>query len=762
MRYDYLPIHPKIPYYPFLLLTGIILLGLIFFSAGGRPVSAAETLTVDTASDAGADASIDGDLAADQADGSGLSLREALHHASAGDTVTFDASLSGLSIQIGLPDNPFSLTGDIMLDGDLDNDNVPDITLDGNCFSRVMYTSGLTPAAVIEGLIVSNGSAEDGGGVFNESSSPAMTNCTFSYNSSDWGGGMLNDRSSPSLSGCTFEKNSAVYYGGGMLNSYSSPELTGCIFYDNSTTNSYSEGGGMYNEYSSAELTGCTFQKNSAVYGGGGMSNYYESSPSLSGCTFQENSAESGGGMYNDDGSSPSLSGCTFQENSADRGGGIINVDSDLIMRNCTFFGNSVVGDGGGLYSVSSSSVVTNCTFFGNSAGGDGDGIFNDDSSTQVTNCILWADSDIEIFGDCTVNYSDIDGGYPTGTGNIDQDPLLVDPSNGDFHLQPGSYCIDAGYNGAPYIPTIDFEDDPRVIDGDQDSTATADMGADEFLPPPADLEVTKTDGPDPVLAGENLTYTITVANHGPAEAVDAVLTDDLPVQLEDAQYSDDGGNNWSDWSSPHSLGTLPSGSSLEIMIRGAVGPATPKDTLITNTAGVSSATPDSDPENNSSTSQTTVDTSADLSVTKTAEETVFAGDDLTYTLTVANNGPSHATAVMVTDTVPAGTTYHSSTATTGFYSSGIWTIGDLAAGESAGLSLVVTIDQGITGSIVNTAVVIANQSDPAASDNTATAVTDARIRNVPGFSFWSISIMLALFAASLAGLAVRRQKIRR
>jgi hypothetical protein len=81
------------------------------------------------------------------------------------------------------------------------------------------------------------------------------------------------------------------------------------------------------------------------------------------------------------------------------------------------------------------------------------------------------------------------------GEGNINADPLFVDPSNNDFHLQTTSPCIDKGNNSALGIPNTDFEGDSRIVDGDSDGTATVDMGADEYTsknrPPTADA------GPD-------------------------------------------------------------------------------------------------------------------------------------------------------------------------------------------------------------------------------------------------------------------------
>ena len=85
-----------------------------------------------------------------------------------------------------------------------------------------------------------------------------------------------------------------------------------------------------------------------------------------------------------------------------------------------------------------------------------------------------------------------------------------------------------------------------------------------------------------------------------------------------------------------------------------------PNGTVISNTATVSSATTDPNPGNESGTSTTTVQASADLSVTKSdSPDPVVAGQNLTYTINFTNNGPNPATSVTVSDTVPANTTLY-------------------------------------------------------------------------------------------------------
>ena len=278
--------------------------------------------------------------------------------------------------------------------------------------------------------------------------------------------------------------------GGGMFNYGSSPVVTNCSF----SGNSAEAGGGMYNMYSSPAVTNCSFSGNSAGGSGGGMVNEQSSSPAVTNCTFSGNSAGfQGGGMRNSL-SSPEVSNCTFSDNLAYHGGGMHSRYSSPVVTNCSFSGNSVVGVGGGMINGcddprnTSSPEVTNCTFSGNSAG-QGGGMYNAcgdsryTSSPVLTNCVLWADSPNEVSndygGEPVVTYSDIQGGYD-GTGNIDADPLFVDPGSGDYHLGPGSPCIDAGTNNAPNLPDYDFDGDPRAMDGDGNGTAIVDMGIDE------------------------------------------------------------------------------------------------------------------------------------------------------------------------------------------------------------------------------------------------------------------------------------------
>ena len=98
-----------------------------------------------------------------------------------------------------------------------------------------------------------------------------------------------------------------------------------------------------------------------------------------------------------------------------------------------------------------------------------------------------------------------------------------------------------------------------------------------------------------------------------------------------------------------------------------------------------------------------------DLSIVKLdSPDPVIAGEDLTYTITVTNNGPSDASGVVVTDTLLAGVTFKSATGGA-THDSGIvtWNAGSLAGGASATLTIIVTVDTEMTQeTIANTATV--------------------------------------------------------
>lgn len=119
-----------------------------------------------------------------------------------------------------------------------------------------------------------------------------------------------------------------------------------------------------------------------------------------------------------------------------------------------------------------------------------------------------------------------------------------------------------------------------------------------------ADLSVTKT-GSTTIQQGQRLTYTLTVTNAGPSSAENVVLTDTPPAVLTEPEYSINGGGTFLPWTGSLSLRTLDEGESRTILIRGTVG--SQAEGRISNTAVVTSSTPDPNPDNNTSTFVTTI-----------------------------------------------------------------------------------------------------------------------------------------------------------
>src|SRR6185436_10680701 len=167
-----------------------------------------------------------------------------------------------------------------------------------------------------------------------------------------------------------------------------------------------------------------------------------------------------------------------------------------------------------------------------------------------------------------------------------------------------------------------------------------------------ADLSIAKSDSADPVSAGAALSYTLAVTNAGPETATGVSVSDPLPAGVAFVSASGTG------WSCNQSSGTvtctrvnLDPGAAPAITINvTAPGSAA----TLSNTATVTTTSIDANAANNSDTEGTTVTAAADLSITKSdSADPVAPGATITYTLAVANAGPSAASSLTVTDNLP-------------------------------------------------------------------------------------------------------------
>jgi parallel beta-helix repeat protein/predicted outer membrane repeat protein len=239
--------------------------------------------------------------------------------------------------------------------------------------------------------------------------------------------------------------------GGGIYCYYSSPTIVDNIITGNTAN---VDGGGISCLWASPIILNNTITYNTArnYYGGGILCRYY-SSPVILGNTITDNSAECGGGIgvwsyY----SSPVIESNTISNNTAIYGGGIWSSDGSPTIEGNVITGNTASTYGGGIYATNYSYLSVNCNTIADNTTSDGGGIYLVGYSSAIVNsCIVWGDTvtagnEISLDYTCSigVSYSDIDGGW-SGYGNIDQDPMFVNPSSGNYDISAGSPCIDGG-----------------------------------------------------------------------------------------------------------------------------------------------------------------------------------------------------------------------------------------------------------------------------------------------------------------------------
>ena len=256
-----------------------------------------------------------------------------------------------------------------------------------------------------------------------------------------------------------------------------------------------------------------------------------------------------------------------------------------------------------------------------------------------------------------------------------------------------------------------------------------------------ADLALTKT-GPATAVAGTGITYTLVVRNDGPSAATAVVLTDALPAGVSFTSVSTTAGT--CTYGQPTArtlrcgLGTLASGATATVTVNASVAPDVAPGTILVNDADVTSATADPDNGDNLASVRTTVSALADLSVTKSdSPDPVTAGSLLTYTVTASNAGPSTASGVLVSDPLPAGTSFVSGVDDNGATVCALvqtstvrCALGSLAPGASATVQITVRVAASVPdGPLSNTVTVSSSVTDPVTTNNAATETTAVQTR---------------------------------
>ena len=209
---------------------------------------------------------------------------------------------------------------------------------------------------------------------------------------------------------------------------------------------------------------------------------------------------------------------------------------------------------------------------------------------------------------------------------------------------------VNQPYNGAtPLVnsATVATVNEIDIVPGNNTSTAAT------TITPQADLTVSKNVSTGTPAIGGTVQFTITAQNLGPNAAVAAQVLDVLPAGYQYVTHTASTGS-YNSGTGVWTLNTFANGASATLTITATVLPGGP----YLNTATISSTTDDPNPNNNTSSANTSPVVVSSLAVTKTDNSTTYVpGGTGTYVVVVTNGGPSTASNVSVTDTLPTGVT---------------------------------------------------------------------------------------------------------
>jgi hypothetical protein len=376
----------------------------------------------------------------------------------------------------------------------------------------------------ISGCIISNNTCDRAAVVFENGSDALFQNCTVQGNLSSENGGIYCEGSNPTITGCIVTENRVhdsydIHDGSAGISCWdSNAMIEDCTIALNSSGKSHFHNiaGGIYCNGGTPIIRRCNIIDNYSSQSGGGIMGC---DGLIEECQISGNiAALSGGGLYMSNGT---ITNCIISDNYASEGAGLSTCGFvEGAIDNCLIVNNTADACGGGLEGCGN---IINCTITGNRALQNtpmvlGGGAMKD--CTGITNCIIWdnytAISGNPLYNCSTPSYSCIQDWAGGGTGNTAADPnfrmpgqwvhdtdpnILVGPGDpnavwteGNYRLNPGSPCIDAGNNSAvPVSLTSDlngwarFIDDSCVADTGVGPAPIVDMGVYEFLP--ADID---------------------------------------------------------------------------------------------------------------------------------------------------------------------------------------------------------------------------------------------------------------------------------
>jgi uncharacterized repeat protein (TIGR01451 family) len=244
-------------------------------------------------------------------------------------------------------------------------------------------------------------------------------------------------------------------------------------------------------------------------------------------------------------------------------------------------------------------------------------------------------------------------------------------------------------------------------------------------ISPPVSLSLQVTDGPDPVLAGSNVTYSIQVTNNGAHLATGVSLVDVLPPGAVFVSAMSSQG------SCAHANGVVTcqfgdvagSQGSNVVVVSATIVAQLFQGGTATNSVSVLSYGPDAVPADNAIKVLTTVTTAADLAVSLAATPAlVVLSNNVSYTVTVTNRGPLAAGSASLTNVLSPGLAFVSASPSVGSctHSNGRVSCAFATLGVGAGASVTLVARAVASGFLTNAANAVSASLDPVLSNNLA------------------------------------------
>ena len=313
-----------------------------------------------------------------------------------------------------------------------------------------------------------------GGAVYWEGREGTLSDCNFTGNDAPYGGAVHWEGKSGNMTGCDFTSN--VAFNGGAVHWFGDYGIiTSCNFTDNSAFNGDNQacGGAVYWWADYSNITGCVFTGNEALYGGAVYYNRLTSGKNytISNCNFTNNSAEDGGAIYWK-GIDGKLIESIFDNNTANKSGGAVYWSGDnAAVLECVFINNSnLEGKGGAIFfDLSNIGHVVAFSNFENNSAKYGGAIYSYQTYENITYSNFTANSAGQDGGAiyATSNWDTdvlniIDATFESNTAVINGGAIYSDQNT----------CIDSAYfNGnnatkgsAIYKPTVYYSNNEKNL----------------------------------------------------------------------------------------------------------------------------------------------------------------------------------------------------------------------------------------------------------------------------------------------------------